>query len=630
MTEETAARQRLARLQALAGPLAGDLGIGVSAGQGWSWNPATRIITVDENDLQRHSAEYCMGILAHEIAHSLISRYLDFEFPERRHGWAMHLLNAIEDPRIEHWIMRRYPGTVSWLNVAHEQYLSNDHAAELPDFSSFALGCAWEPRRGWRPDNRLSDPVRQALDETREARRAYAELVPPVQVPALDILESLRGRYRDKVVPLLVRRAWFGKVEPSAMEQAVLLSAAEALELARAEILPWGQRLFECSRDKWLSDSKRQEPDLTHLPPRLRERLVALLKQLAQAIQDLERRRLIEQVLVALSRLRDEAGECLDRQTLSTALRLPEVTATPASMDSDRPSVGLRSQPAPTTEETGFDWHQESRRLAPYVHDLERKLEALLVPRRHLDMKSGFTSGSKLDLRRLAKFEADPRVGATFWQRANVPTRHRTVFSLLIDCSGSMGWVGRIEAALQGALVLITVLERLEVPFAVNGFQDKLIRVHDIQDRFDQASIERLIGLGEEVHDKRVGGNNQHAWNDDGPCLAEAAEELLAYPADSRVMIVISDGLPEGKHSTEDDLRDVIARLSRLESELKLIGLGLGEGADHVKDFYPHAVAGVRPEDCFAEMGQLVSRCLLEAQPVGPERAPSRNRFRTG
>ena len=630
MNEGDVLRQRLARLQALAGPLAGDLGIAVNAGQGWSWNPATRVITVDENDLESHSAEYCMGILAHEVAHSLISRYLDFEFPERRQAWAMQLINAIEDPRIEYWMMRRYPGTALWLNATHEQVLRGDPALDLPDFSSFAIACAWEPRRDWRPDDRLSARVRQAMEETREARRAYTELVPPVQVPPLDTLEALRRRYREKVVPMLAQRPWFGKAHPASMEQAVLVSASEALELARAEILPWGQRLFESSREEWMSDRERHNPDLTHLPPRLRERLAALLQQLAQAIQDLERRQLIEKVLVALSRLRGTAEVRLDRDTLSTGLRLPEATVIRESHGADSPHDDLRSKLTPAADKTGFDWHRESRRLAPYIHDLERRLESLLVPRRHLEMQSGFSSGRKLDLRRLAKFEADPRTGATFWQRANVPTRHRTGFSLLIDCSGSMSMVGRIEAALQGALVLTSVLARLDVPFSVNGFQDRLIRVHDIRDRFDKASIVRLVGLGDEVNDQRDGGNNQSTWNDDGPCLEEAAEELLAYPADSRVMIVISDGLPEGRHSSEDDLKIVIARLSQLGPEFKLIGLGLGEWAHHVKEFYPNSVAGVPLEECFTEVGQLVARCLLESQPSASDLGSSRNRSRTG
>ena len=630
MTENASARQRLARLQALAGPLAGDLGISVNAGEGWSWNPATRVITVDEDDLQRHSAQYCLGILAHEVAHSLISRYLDFAYPERRYGWAMHLLNAIEDPRIEHWIMHRYPGTALWLTVAHEHFLNSGVALDLPDFSIFALHCAWEPRRGWTADNTLPRLVRQALDETRDARRAYTELVPPIQTPSLDMVEPLRDRYQEKVLPLLAPRAWSGSVHPPAMEQAVLVSAVEALELAQAEILPWGRRLFESSRDRWLSDAETRKPDLVHLPLRLRNHVVALLERLSQAVDDLERRRLIERLLVALSRIRDEVAAGLDREALSSGLRLPSVGIPGGRMGVGTLSDGFSPSVNPGREKTGFDWHRESIRLAPYVHELERRLENLLMPRRHLDMKSGFSSGRKLDLRRLARFEADPRVGATFWQRANVPTRHRTGFSLLIDCSGSMDAAGRIEAALQGALVLSTVLERLDVPFAVNGFQDKLIRVHDIQDCFDESSIDRLVGLGDEVCNNRQGGNNQRAWNDDGPCLAEAAEELLAFPADSRVMIVNSDGLPEGLHSTKDDLRKVIARLSRIGPEFKLIGLGLGEGADHVKQFYPNSVAGVPIEDCFAEVGELVARCLLESQPPALERRLTRNRFRTG
>jgi cobaltochelatase CobT len=189
-------------------------------------------------------------------------------------------------------------------------------------------------------------------------------------------------------------------------------------------------------------------------------------------------------------------------------------------------------------------------------------------------------------------FEADPRQWDKLWRRKSIPDRHQTVVSLLVDLSGSMHG-SKTDVAQAGTVLMAESLHRLGIPFAINGFQDRLIRFADFHDGLTERVRTAVGEMPLEVSGQRPGGNNTPGFNDDGPCLREAAEQLLSAPADDRILIVVSDGMPAGRRSTEQDLRNVVRLLAR-EPRLRLIGVGIGPDTDHVRDFYPQQL-GQRP-----------------------------------
>jgi cobalamin biosynthesis protein CobT len=293
---------------------------------------------------------------------------------------------------------------------------------------------------------------------------------------------------------------------------------------------------------------------------------------------------------------------------------IPPTSAPPAS-ESERPGRGVSMPgaeappprlrfPPPTST-----YDRAMARVAGQLHHLTSALEDLLRPRRRLHETAGYRSGHRLDLRRVMSFEADPRQWDKLWRRKSIPDRHQTAVSLLVDLSGSMSGP-KTDAAQAGTVLMAEALHRLQIPFAINGFQDRLIRFAD----FNEGLTERIRNsLGEmplEVAARRPGGNNVPGFNDDGPCLREAAEQLLSTPADDRILIVASDGMPAGRRSTEQDLRNVIRLLAR-EPRLWLIGVGIGPDTDHVSNFYPHSRASV-PLEQFAGVLAGLLRALLE------------------
>ena len=75
-------------------------------------------------------------------------------------------------------------------------------------------------------------------------------------------------------------------------------------------------------------------------------------------------------------------------------------------------------------------------------------------------------------------------------------------------------------------------------------------------------------------------------------------------------MIVVSDGIPEGRRSSKQDLHDAVRTLSS-DGRLRLIALGLGPNTQHVRQFYPESQADVPLPDFARTIGDLVERVLL-------------------
>ncbi len=134
-------------------------------------------------------------------------------------------------------------------------------------------------------------------------------------------------------------------------------------------------------------------------------------------------------------------------------------------------------------------------------------------------------------------------------------------------------------------------------------------------DRLTAARRQHLADLALEVSGSLPGGHNVQGYNDDGPCLLEAAELLGRVPADSRWLLVVSDGRPHGRRSTEEDLRAAIAQVGRMRSRVHLVGLGLGPDALHVEELYPRNVAGIELEELPGKLAQVVRAVRPSGQP---------------
>ena len=74
--------------------------------------------------------------------------------------------------------------------------------------------------------------------------------------------------------------------------------------------------------------------------------------------------------------------------------------------------------------------------------------------------------------------------------------------------------------------------------------------------------------------------------------------------------MVVSDGAPSGPRDGSGELHRSVRRILAA-GDIHLVGVGLGPDTDHVKTFYPDAIANISLEEFPAALGQLLDRLIL-------------------
>jgi len=601
-------------LQGLAMGLCRDSGIRVAVGDGcWSYDHEANLISVPSGDLASRGLAYCLGVLSHEVGHFHISRYHDLghgiPFPSDK--ILAHLLNATEDPRVNTWIKKKFPGTVPWFDRLRVDFLQPPVGA--PDLFCFAVECHGEEMRGWVPSPAGSLPplVERALEGTRRARTAMASCL-PTTLPGMVLLDqALASRCGHALaeMPPIEQKA------RDARELEVLVRQAESLGLFRDHVAPVALALLESDilRIGWHL-LKRGLLARTH---RLARKGWAHGRAAATLLPEVgEAMRLVPQPPTTwVPSKEDRAGilrlleHFLDGQfpMKPLAAPVPRGGCPGARRDPGEAAGG----PGPREACDG------SRAVPPHpattrgVDQLERLVREGLNPHRLRRFHGSFAAGCRLSMREAMRMGAEPERYRKLWQRRIRPTRPDAAFGLLVDLSGSMAGE-KVRAAVRGTLLLAETLGRLDVPCIVHGFQDVLIPFVGWEERFNGEVRGRIESMELEAGNGRPGGNNHAGNNDDGPCLEEFALLVGAHPARQKFLVVVSDGIPAGRRSGPDDLKTAVQGVLG-RGGIHLIGLGLGGGTEHVRDFYPRSMANV-PE---VEFPTRIGRLILEACGVG-------------
>lgn len=153
------------------------------------------------------------------------------------------------------------------------------------------------------------------------------------------------------------------------------------------------------------------------------------------------------------------------------------------------------------------DYDAARRLVAPLIERLARELERILRPNSYPRWVRGFPSGSALDLRAAMRFNADPASYLGLWKRKTIPSKR--------DRQGGLGFDARRAHSGLGRCAKPEVLERLGVPFAVHGFQDRIIRFKEFEQPMDAVMRKKLGSMPFEVVGTRPGGHNNPGDNFD-------------------------------------------------------------------------------------------------------------------
>lgn len=235
------------------------------------------------------------------------------------------------------------------------------------------------------------------------------------------------------------------------------------------------------------------------------------------------------------------------------------------------------------------------KRVAPLAERLGDELLRVLIPNQRLRWTEGHPSGARLHLRRAMQFSADPRLYRSLWIRPVVPTRQDPSFLLLIDNSGSMTEGKRIEHAFDGLVLLAEVCCRIGVHVAAWSFSSVHREELPWDMTLDDGIRRKLGGIL-----RSCGGQTRLA-----PALAAVRGAFARQHADPKLLLVLSDGIPENP----DDVATEVQRLER--DGVRAIGLGLGEETAGIATFFSRSITDIPPAGLVGRIGDLVRESLL-------------------
>ncbi len=539
------------------------------SGRRWAWDPENRTILVDLDDLAARGVSACAGIIAHEAGHARVTRgalALGESLPESM----VHLLhNALEDPRCERWIASRFPGTQAWLDAARQAFRSPS-MLDLPPSLQFIVGAADPASLGEGPlPTAVCGEVTAALQRTRADRRAYCSILPDGDLAGWwDELGTYHPEPGESGIGAAAERALAGPAER-------VRGTFEALFLADAIVL---------------ARAHSHAPDATE-----------------EALTGLDWTRLVRLGMRGALPSPQAAAEAAIRLAVRLQGRPPPPGALhrPGPGDDDAEADG-HARSAAREENLG---RQSPAELARLSAELQRALAPLFPPRRPAWDVRTYEDGLRPRMSSLMRLEANPGASTRVWERRSGRDARSAAVLLLVDLSGSMAR-GKIGAALDGVQVVVSAPRGLSIPHAVYGFQDELIPALPFGVHAPELARAKVDGLRLEVEGCAPRGHNRPAFNDDGPCVAAAAELLAGRRETDRLLLVVSDGHPEGRRSGAAELHAAVRRWGSPRSPVRLVGVGLGRGATHVSTFYPDAVAGVSPAEFPATLVRVLARRL--------------------
>lgn len=264
--------------------------------------------------------------------------------------------------------------------------------------------------------------------------------------------------------------------------------------------------------------------------------------------------------------------------------------------------------------------------LAEVKHEaglLLRKLTSLLREDAYLRYGGHYRSGS-LNTAKLWK----QRLGVYRLFQRRIGGRDRQVaFTLMVDESASMKGQDKYEMATKTAILLGETLSQLDVPLEIIGFSTAeyeaqaamkigLLPAHEHRTTRCSALQHRIYKRFDEpfmITRARLAGIQPRNNNWDEEHLLFAFRRIRTRPEERKVIIVISDGQPNG------DAEYLIRTVETIERrDCKVIGVGIG--ADFVKHIYPNAIV----VSSFRQMAlELLEVLMREFGVRAPRSAPA-------
>jgi len=282
-----------------------------------------------------------------------------------------------------------------------------------------------------------------------------------------------------------------------------------------------------------------------------------------------------------------------------------------------------------------WDWSDEYRELrneiSDYLGSIATTLELALAAEAQARWVGGSRRGRKFDKRAFPAWVCGSRDDRIYRQKEQHEAWDVAV-SLLWDCSGSMqrfrpgspSYLARLAA-----IAFHEALTRVGIMHEVLGFNTGGTSHPELTGRVEKAKdqgedLDRYSRLAERdqrmvfvpwgAEDGRaICAINGRSANRDGECVMWAAKRLAMRPEKRKVLIVGSDGRPNGArygYTEKKYLQEVVGQV--ISAGIELYAIGIMD--DNVKKYYPHHLTINSIEELPGAVMHQLAQALFQRQ----------------
>jgi len=624
-------------------------------GGGWHWNFEKNEVRVDPETILKAPLDVSKAIYCHEGFHRRITPKDGVPEAEWREPGLPFLVNSIEDPRIENFGGDAFP---AYRPIRDASY--RHHTEEASGAAQSTLGRKprhveagleiihqWFREAQGKPfevpsslDPAVKSFVEKALPFAQDAWFRY-----PTQTEVDWEPDKTQGYFQD-AYRIIREKIWpeFKNLYEQDRQDQLLDEAMRGLQGEGAGGSGGGsttptqeplseqeaRELLQVAKDGKLKihegDPGAARPlDLSQLSPQLQKEIADFVNGLPQETRE----KLQSRGDARLQAASDTASDVLEgkahqeeRAKGSTSAPQTDPSTQPATADqatdfsgvdlSDlrrhvtippEESAALREQFQHILNEDRGLYENTVREISPTINRLENDLRAVFQKRRQSHRESGRRSGPTLNVNRFIRERASGKapVETRAFEAKTRPIEKDYAVLILVDVSGSMQ--DKIHHAFAATVACTEALTRLKIEHGILGFNDNLYSYKAFGEDTDPA---KLGTIESDVHTEAA------AFNNDGWALQQAAKKIMDTPQRERILIVLSDGepVPSERYSGQDFELGKVAAGIESAGKIRLIGLGMGAGTEHVSTYYENHRANLSIEDLPHSLAEVLREAI--------------------
>jgi hypothetical protein len=615
-------------------------------GGGWHWNFATNEVRVDPETLLKAPIDISKAIYIHEGLHRRITPKDGVPAADWERPGLPYLVNSIEDPRIENFGGEAYPAYRPLRDASYRYHQEEAKAAAVGKLGRIPLhieaglefigqwfreaqGLPFELSEGIRPEVR--EFVQATLADAQDAWLRY-----PTRLEA-DWSPEVIPLYFKDAYTIIHDRIWpeFQKLYELDRQEGLLDEAMRDLQggnpapgqsggdpgqqhgdstrpLSEEE----ARQLLQAAKEGRVqlgqgNPASAQPLDLSQLSPELQEEIADFVRSLSdQQRSELQAR--ADERLATTSKSASEAlqGEAHREQAASEE----------SSADDDFKGIDLselrrhvtisqdeteeiRAKFAELINQDRGPYDNTVRELSSVINELSNELRAVFERRRKSHRETGRPSGPKLNINRFIREKASGKhpIETRAFEAKTRPLERDYAVLLLVDVSGSMQ--DKIHHAFAATVACTEALSDLSIEHAIVGFNNVLYPYKSFK---ETTNPDKISAIESDVNTTAAGYNN------DGWALQQALKQLTDMPQNERILIVLSDGVPAPSSAyagPEYDLKRIASTIEQ-SGKVRLIGLGMGPGTEHVREFYGNNRANIPIDNLAAELSEVLKEII--------------------